>query len=127
MILNVALFRGMRVAIAADPRYLRFSVIEDGATMHYNLRVRACSLSLPLFLSLSVSSVCGPRSAFLRSAFCGFSSLRRWRLGVVVQCGVVLGFLGFGLCFGLRPGGLRLRLPSIFDPHARFGGVPSSS
>ena len=67
VILNVALFRGMRVAIAADPRYLRFSVIEDGATMHYNLRVRARSLSLSLSFSFCVVR---PWSAFRVFAFC---------------------------------------------------------
>ena len=69
VILNVALFRGMRVAIAADPRYLRFSVIEDGATMHYNLRVRARSLSLSLSFSFSFSLV-RPWCAFRVFAFC---------------------------------------------------------
>lgn len=40
VILNVPLFKGMVCFIAADPRFLRFSVIEDGKTTHYNLRVR---------------------------------------------------------------------------------------
>ncbi|THH07548.1 hypothetical protein EW146_g9285 [Bondarzewia mesenterica] len=39
VILNAPLFRGMRCALAQDPRYIRLSVIEDGATTHYNLRV----------------------------------------------------------------------------------------
>jgi Ran-binding protein 3 len=39
VILNVKLFPGMRCSLAQDPRYIRFSVIEDGATTHYNLRV----------------------------------------------------------------------------------------
>ncbi|KAF8628700.1 hypothetical protein AX17_005923 [Amanita inopinata Kibby_2008] len=39
LLLNVTLFHGMRCGLAQDPRYLRFSVIEDGATTHYNLRV----------------------------------------------------------------------------------------
>jgi len=39
LLLNVTLFAGMRCFLAQDPRYLRFSVIEDGATVHYNLRV----------------------------------------------------------------------------------------
>ena len=39
LLLNVTLFSGMRCSLAQDPRYLRFSVIEAGATTHYNLRV----------------------------------------------------------------------------------------
>lgn len=39
VLLNVTLFHGMSVFIAQDPRYIRLSVIEDGATVHYNLRV----------------------------------------------------------------------------------------
>jgi Ran-binding protein 3 len=39
VILNVTLFRGMRCELAQDPRYLRFSVIENGLTTHYNLKV----------------------------------------------------------------------------------------
>ena len=40
VLLNVTLFRGMSCAIAQDPRYLRFSVLGSGGTIHYNLRVR---------------------------------------------------------------------------------------
>ncbi len=40
VLLNVTLFRGMSCAIAQDPRYLRFSVLTPGGTIHYNLRVR---------------------------------------------------------------------------------------
>ncbi|TFK29582.1 hypothetical protein FA15DRAFT_663724 [Coprinopsis marcescibilis] len=39
LLLNVTLFPGMHCTLAQDPRYLRFSVIEDGKTTHYNLRV----------------------------------------------------------------------------------------
>ncbi|THH11813.1 hypothetical protein EW146_g7919 [Bondarzewia mesenterica] len=39
VILNAPLFRGMRCALAQDPRYIRLGVIEDGATTYYNLRV----------------------------------------------------------------------------------------
>jgi len=39
LLLNFTLFRGMRCFLAQDPRYLRFSIIEDGTTTHYNLRV----------------------------------------------------------------------------------------
>ncbi|EAU90388.2 hypothetical protein CC1G_00772 [Coprinopsis cinerea okayama7 len=41
LLLNVILFPGMRCTLAQDPRYLRFSAIEDGKTVHYNLRVRS--------------------------------------------------------------------------------------
>lgn len=41
LLLNVTLFHGMRCSLAQDPRYLRFSVIEEGSTTHYNLRVGA--------------------------------------------------------------------------------------
>lgn len=40
VLLNAPLFKGMRCSLAQDPRYLRFSVFENGATTHYNLRVR---------------------------------------------------------------------------------------
>lgn len=40
VLLNVTLFHGMSVFVAQDPRYVRLSVIENGVTMHYNLRVR---------------------------------------------------------------------------------------
>ncbi|KAK0202448.1 hypothetical protein DFS33DRAFT_901916 [Desarmillaria ectypa] len=39
VLLNVTLFHGMRCVLAQDPRYVRFSVIEDGVTTHYNLRL----------------------------------------------------------------------------------------
>lgn len=40
LLLNVTLFPGMLCMLAPqDPRYLRFSAIEDGSTTHYNLRV----------------------------------------------------------------------------------------
>ena len=45
LLLNATLFRGMRCFLAQDPRYLRFSVFEAGATTHYNLRVRPFSPS----------------------------------------------------------------------------------
>jgi Ran-binding protein 3 len=39
LILNVGLFKGMCFSTAQDPRYIRFSAIEEGKTTHYNLRV----------------------------------------------------------------------------------------
>ncbi|KAK7056491.1 hypothetical protein VNI00_003047 [Paramarasmius palmivorus] len=48
VILNVTLFHGMRCNIAQDPRYLRFSVIEDGNTTHYNLRLANAKIAAEL-------------------------------------------------------------------------------
>lgn len=42
VLLNVTLFHGMSVSAAQDPRYIRISVIENGITVHYNLRVSPC-------------------------------------------------------------------------------------
>lgn len=39
LLLNATLFKGMKCFLAQDPRYIRFSVFEDGVTTHYNLRV----------------------------------------------------------------------------------------
>ncbi|KAF9454381.1 hypothetical protein P691DRAFT_656277 [Macrolepiota fuliginosa MF-IS2] len=40
LLLNVTLFPGMLCTLAPqDPRYLRFSAIENGSTTHYNLRL----------------------------------------------------------------------------------------
>jgi Ran-binding protein 3 len=45
LLLNVTLFPGMRCTLAQDPRFVRFSVIENGTTTHYNLKVNCdCSL-----------------------------------------------------------------------------------
>ncbi|KAJ8516506.1 hypothetical protein ONZ45_g6211 [Pleurotus djamor] len=45
VILNVTLFHGIRFSIAQDPRYLRFSSIEDGNTIHYNLRLPSAKVA----------------------------------------------------------------------------------
>ena len=42
LLLNATLFKGMKCFVAQDPRYIRFSVFEDGVTTHYNLRVSLC-------------------------------------------------------------------------------------
>jgi len=44
VLLNVTLFHGMSVSAAQDPRYIRISVIENGATVHYNLRVATAKI-----------------------------------------------------------------------------------
>ena len=53
VLLNATLFKGMRCFLAQDPRYLRFSVFEAGATTHYNLRVRRLyvSFSMPVLMN----------------------------------------------------------------------------
>ncbi|KAF8621795.1 hypothetical protein AX15_007474 [Amanita polypyramis BW_CC] len=48
VLLNVTLFHGMRCSLAQDPRYLRFSAIEDGSTVHYNLRVSNAKIAQEL-------------------------------------------------------------------------------
>lgn len=52
LLLNVPLFQGMKCFVAQDPRYIRFSIIEENKTLHYNLRVgpsRAfCHVALPI-------------------------------------------------------------------------------
>jgi len=40
LLLNITLFPGMRCSLSQDPRYLRFSAIENGVTTTYNLKVR---------------------------------------------------------------------------------------
>ena len=61
VLLNAPRFKGMRFTLAQDPRYLRFSVLENGVTTHYNFRVR---LGLPFSdhpLYGLLTSVCGCR------------------------------------------------------------------
>ncbi|KAI6023943.1 hypothetical protein BKA83DRAFT_11178 [Pisolithus microcarpus] len=48
VILNVTLFPGMKCFIAQDPRYLRFSAIDGGTTIHYNLRVSNAKIAQEL-------------------------------------------------------------------------------
>ncbi|EGO22635.1 hypothetical protein SERLADRAFT_417027 [Serpula lacrymans var. lacrymans S7.9] len=55
VILNVTLFSGMKCFIAQDPRYLRFSVIEDGATTHYNLRVSNAKMAQELLEEINLN------------------------------------------------------------------------
>jgi len=44
VLLNVTLFHGMSVNATQDPRYVKISVIENGATVHYNLRVASAKI-----------------------------------------------------------------------------------
>ncbi|KAH9857323.1 hypothetical protein C2E23DRAFT_873970 [Lenzites betulinus] len=45
LLLNATLFKGMRCFLAQDPRYIRFSVIEESVTTHYNLRVSTAKIA----------------------------------------------------------------------------------
>ncbi|KAF9233472.1 hypothetical protein BU15DRAFT_90326 [Melanogaster broomeanus] len=55
LLLNVTLFQGMRCSLAQDPRYLRFSVIEDGKTVHYNLRVPNAKIAQELLEEINAN------------------------------------------------------------------------
>ncbi|KDQ61833.1 hypothetical protein JAAARDRAFT_31318 [Jaapia argillacea MUCL 33604] len=55
VILNITLFRGMKCSIAADPRYLKFSAIEDGKFTHYNLRVQNAKIAQDLLEEISAN------------------------------------------------------------------------
>ncbi|TFK39720.1 hypothetical protein BDQ12DRAFT_681098 [Crucibulum laeve] len=55
LLLNVTLFPGMRCVLAQDPRYLRFSVIEGGATTHYNLRVSNAKIAQELLEEINAN------------------------------------------------------------------------
>jgi len=48
LLLNVTLFKGMRCSIAQDPRYVRFSTIEEGQMVHYNLRLANAKVATDL-------------------------------------------------------------------------------
>ncbi|EDR13928.1 uncharacterized protein LACBIDRAFT_305140 [Laccaria bicolor S238N-H82] len=55
LLLNVTLFSGMRCSLAQDPRYLRFSIIEAGATTHYNLRVSNAKIAQELLEEINAN------------------------------------------------------------------------
>ncbi|KAI9455206.1 hypothetical protein F5148DRAFT_398178 [Russula earlei] len=52
VLLNVALFRGMSCSIAQE-RYLRFSVLTPGGTIHYNLRVGSAQAAADLLKAIN--------------------------------------------------------------------------
>jgi len=63
ILLNIVLFCGMACTLAPqDPRYLRFSAIENGLTTHYNLRV-SCLSHIPLYSTLILPQACKQRSS----------------------------------------------------------------
>ncbi|TCD71727.1 hypothetical protein EIP91_005493 [Steccherinum ochraceum] len=45
VLLNAPLFKGMKCVAAQDPRYVRFSLVENGSTTHYNLRVSSAKIA----------------------------------------------------------------------------------
>ncbi|KAF8997923.1 hypothetical protein BDQ17DRAFT_1283715 [Cyathus striatus] len=56
LLLNVTLFPGMKCNInPQDPRYLRFSIIEDGNTTHYNLRVSNAKIAQDLLEEINAN------------------------------------------------------------------------
>lgn len=57
LLLNFTLFKGMRCILAQDPRYVRFSCIENGTTVHYNLRVSCLLFFSHRLLSLTLYSM----------------------------------------------------------------------
>ncbi|KXN90672.1 Brefeldin A resistance protein [Leucoagaricus sp. SymC.cos] len=53
LLLNVTLFHGMSCTLAPqDPRYLRFSAIENGSTTHYNLRLASAKAAQDLLTKI---------------------------------------------------------------------------
>ncbi|KAL4078678.1 hypothetical protein V8B97DRAFT_1932767 [Scleroderma yunnanense] len=58
VILNVTLFPGIKCFIAQDPRYIRFSAIEGGATAHYNLRVANAKIAQELLEEINANIPC---------------------------------------------------------------------
>ncbi len=63
LLLNAILFKGMKCSLAQDPRYLRFSVFENGAATHYNLRVSRLTL---VTISLASDDTYLPQPPLLR-------------------------------------------------------------
>ena len=58
VILNMPLFKGMKCFLApSDPRYLRFSGLENGTVTHYNLRVSFVSPPFSASASASASAM----------------------------------------------------------------------
>ncbi|KAF9224070.1 hypothetical protein BS17DRAFT_94603 [Gyrodon lividus] len=55
LLLNVTLFQGMKCFLAQDPRYIRFSAIEDGKTVHYNVRVSNAKIAMELLEEINAN------------------------------------------------------------------------
>jgi len=55
LLLNVTLFHGMRCTLAQDPRFVRFSVIEDGTTTHYNLKLASAKIANDLLEEINAN------------------------------------------------------------------------
>jgi Ran-binding protein 3 len=51
LILNASLFTGMPCSLGQDPKFVKLSVIEDGAFIHHAIKVRLCGFQrLPISL-----------------------------------------------------------------------------
>ncbi|KAF9474818.1 hypothetical protein BDN70DRAFT_884420 [Pholiota conissans] len=55
LLLNVILFPGMRCSLAQDPRYIRFSAIENGVTKTYNLKVSNAKIAADLLEEINAN------------------------------------------------------------------------
>ncbi|KAF8202406.1 hypothetical protein BJ912DRAFT_944731 [Pholiota molesta] len=55
LLLNVTLFPGMRCSLAQDPRYIRFSAIENGVTTTYNLKVSNAKIAADLLEEINAN------------------------------------------------------------------------
>jgi len=55
LLLNVTLFPGMRCSLAQDPRYLRFSAIENGVATTYNLKVSNAKIAADLLEEINAN------------------------------------------------------------------------
>lgn len=55
LLLNVPLFQGMKCFLAQDPRYIRFSIIEEHKTLHYNLRVSNAKIAQELLEEINAN------------------------------------------------------------------------
>ncbi|KAF9525964.1 hypothetical protein CPB83DRAFT_858704 [Crepidotus variabilis] len=55
LLLNITLFPGMRCSLAQDPRYLRFSAIENGVATTYNLKVSNAKIAQDLLEDINAN------------------------------------------------------------------------
>ncbi|KAH9479236.1 Brefeldin A resistance protein [Psilocybe cubensis] len=55
LLLNITLFPGMRCSLAQDPRYIRFSAIENGNATTYNLKVSNAKIAADLLEEINAN------------------------------------------------------------------------
>ncbi|PPQ93877.1 hypothetical protein CVT25_013586 [Psilocybe cyanescens] len=55
LLLNITLFPGMRCTLAQDPRYIRFSAIENGNATTYNLKVSNAKIASDLLEEINAN------------------------------------------------------------------------